>query len=145
MGKVSGKLLLSALLDIGSYENNRKSQKKERKFNTTHLAFPPTPLMFVYSSWKRGLSKHTHAQRHTSGLKEAEDGEVTTAVIWSSARRTVETVNDAQPSADCQYSFLISVDKHHLLLFGDTVLQMDSTSPQTRNRISMSVTVLSSL
>lgn len=50
------------------------------------------------------MNTHTHTQRHTSALKETEDGEVTTAVIWSLARRTVETVNDAQPAAHCQYS-----------------------------------------
>lgn len=45
VGKVSGKVLLSALLDIGSNENKRKFTK-----NPPDTSVPQSRLMFVYSS-----------------------------------------------------------------------------------------------
>lgn len=46
-GKVRGKLLLSALLEIGSYENSRYHTQKYLLI--AHVVFPWTFLMFVYS------------------------------------------------------------------------------------------------
>lgn len=65
VGKVSGKLLLSALLDIGSYENKEKIHPKY--LNTAHLAFPSdsADVYLQFLGLERGLSKHTNTQIHT--------------------------------------------------------------------------------
>lgn len=64
VGKVSMKLLLSTLLDIGSYENNRKSTKIKCQHSLPRISSNSSDVYLQFLELERGLSKHTHTEAH---------------------------------------------------------------------------------
>lgn len=65
VGKVSGKVPLSALLDIGSYENNGKFTQKQSQHSPPRLSSDSSDVCLQFLELERGLSKHTHTHRGT--------------------------------------------------------------------------------